>query len=223
MSPENEKSFEPHSDEDLATILEAQLLAMRGGLTGSSRDKPASEPSAPVPAWTDQPFYAPTQEMTAAEVVAMRVERKPSETVPDVVISAVVSPDLVSYDVVPVGAISEAIPGDAILFPTSVVVPHIAPMPLMFSSGEMARMTAEAKPASNWPSVAAVAVADVMVDVDVDSGAIVVDVVDVVDAEAIIVVEDVVNVAEGVQDSPPTLPELPVFVRRSFDDLISGS
>jgi len=156
--------------------------------------------------------------MTAAEVVAMRVERKPAETVPDVV-----SPDAVSSDVVPVVpvvpvvAISEALPGDAILFPTSVVVPRIAPMPLMFSSGEMARMTAEAKPASNWPSVAAVAVADVMVDVD--SGAIVVE--DVEDVED--VVEDVVNVAEGVQDSPPTLPDLPVFVRRSFDDLISGS
>jgi hypothetical protein len=70
---ESENSFAPLSDTDLASILEAQLAQMRGTRVAPRVDVPAGNLHASdAPAWTDELFDAPTQEMTATEVTAVR-------------------------------------------------------------------------------------------------------------------------------------------------------
>jgi len=70
---ESENSFAPLSDTDLASILEAQLAQMRGTRVAPRVDVPAGNLHASdAPAWTDELFDAPTQEMTATKVTAVR-------------------------------------------------------------------------------------------------------------------------------------------------------
>lgn len=68
MPDQNENSFEPHSDADLANILEQQLAQMRGNLVSGRSVSPIVSSSV----WVDELFDVPTEEMSAAEIVAVR-------------------------------------------------------------------------------------------------------------------------------------------------------
>ncbi|MBK5238763.1 MAG: hypothetical protein JJE28_06600 [Actinomycetales bacterium] len=68
MPDPNEYSFEPHSDADLANILEQQLAQMRGNLVSGRSVSPIVSSSV----WVDELFDVPTEEMSAAEIVAVR-------------------------------------------------------------------------------------------------------------------------------------------------------
>lgn len=72
MTDQNENNviFEPHSDAELAHILESQLAALRGKVVGS-RVQPGDvdAPVFPVePTWVDSLFDTPTVQMTVAEI-----------------------------------------------------------------------------------------------------------------------------------------------------------
>lgn len=68
MPDQNENSFEPYSDADLANILEQQLTQMRGNPVSARLVSPIV--SSPV--WVDELFDVPTEEMSVAEIVAVR-------------------------------------------------------------------------------------------------------------------------------------------------------
>ena len=71
-SEETENSFQPHSDADLAAILESQLAQMRAGLPAVR----ALTDAVMAPVWRDEPYDTPTEEMSEAEIVDVRSDSR---------------------------------------------------------------------------------------------------------------------------------------------------
>ncbi len=178
MPKNSDNKFEPHSDEDLATILEAQLLAMRG-LPARSVDAPPAVATSPL-------VTHPVAESVAAPAAEPMLVRT------------------------------------------------LAPMPLMFATAEMARLMTPPTVSTTGNVIVDPVVTDEVVAEEVVSEEIVVEEVPVdpvipeadvrttVETEA----EDVTTEKSPRRAAPVSgnqLQDLPVFVRKSFDDLISGS
>ena len=79
---DNEESFAPLSDLDLAAILEAQLAQIRG----------STVPPVSPPAWINELFDVPTEEMSAAQIVAVAIEAEPQVEVVAAVEVAPIAP-----------------------------------------------------------------------------------------------------------------------------------
>jgi hypothetical protein len=171
---------EPHSDEDLAEILEAQLLTMRRGTPDSGSE--------------GQESVTGVSTANASREVARVV---------DVASTAVSTPE---------GAI----------FSTTVLAPSVAPMPMMFSADEMDRIT-DCAPKSARTSRRGR-------DYDESEDSVAINKPTRTDKT-----QRVEGKVEGLAGIEPDVmaplspadrrafPVLPGFVRRSFDDLISGS
>jgi hypothetical protein len=251
MSENSNEKFEPHSDEDLATILEAQLLAMRGATARSVVTPPAAHAVEPPtqPVWVDERFDVPTQEMTATEIAAVRPDSL-AEAVAELVAELVAEPVA--------EPVSELLPAPIPALVTAESQPPraLSPMPMMFGAAEMASLMNPTL-ATDEPVAPPVVEAEIVTVVEsvVETVAAIVDetveedvapesAVEPVaqdpavgaDGEAVVeavgeAVVEAVPVAKPPQDSPRRaasttgnqLPDLPVFVRKSFDDLISGS
>jgi hypothetical protein len=153
---ESENSFAPLSDTDLASILEAQLAQMRGTRVAPRVDAPAGNllavdastgdaSTSAAPSWTDELFDAPTQEMTATEVAAVR-EPKQTEQTGQTEQAVYVAPVFVEVvETVPaVIAESAVFAAPDVGIAVSVAVAASFAEPMMFSASEMQRLRGQA-------------------------------------------------------------------------------
>lgn len=199
MTSENQETFDPHSDEDLAAMLESQLLAMRGG-------------SAPLGAQL-QANSSDIPEVKPPEVKSPEV-KSPEVKSPEVKAVEFKSPEVKAPE--------------SDIFSTTVSERPVAPMPLMFSAGEMdhlADVTAKSPRRSRRghdyvdDKDIVVRKKDIVVEI---TEPVAVDVA-VAEVEKWVVEIPPYVIGQTPASEPHDFPALPGFVRRNFDDLISGS